>query len=1021
MNVPSTFIPSGWPDDYSRWLVGIHRYLQEKGQTDLPVYMNAEDEDLDRIAVLGSVHLSGGSSENFVKTVMETIKFDEENPQQAFALYNSMRFWKASKYPKEIPPFLPILILSVMAAEQMRSDELFVSSNYYGRLSTLAGYNPIHKDKIGNSYRKYIASFWNEFNEWLVKNPEIGLPTAYISVSQGFNDYVGVPIGQALLRSGEQEAIESEFFEKFFNAGGSKDFVEVEEFFENLDAWMASAGATHRMKVIYRQAQDVLRSNIWELFERWQPRTRGVGVGTGGRKTGLKLILRMSSGLKGRYARFSLNANFAVVSFDNHFVDLTFSDNETISLTALADQYVGLGTMIPMGDRLSDVLAGSTNLLIRDKQEVVFTANRQPRAVIPFEIAVPGTWVEVSQMRLGEKYSLVAAAASLEHTMALLQKFGTGATVTSVFGLPDQWKLITGFIPTSSIGAPDNLPIQRVKGIHLSLVNGLRLPGNSGIAEYPLTEPPSIQVLQAVDGKHPVLRIEGPADWYKEYTELDSLVSPSFSVVGEYVIRLFETSKAHKSIAYRRFILRDGNFARHIPATGDGSLGVRFYSSHHVEVDFVSATDQFQSLVQGARLVEGEIVPFSRNQGTKELSGQTIDGDLEAWQEEVFATQKSVELAACILNPYAKHLRKVIDQVPGRRQRFQRWVCAYCGTFGYIDTKSKKENQIIKPKVLEKTELPHLDPNLLHERDVAILGAPRDLIEKRIWVLGGGGLREATSFSDLNELNFVTQVLWSLAVSGHIDIVGMETDICTGEWRTNPLTAVSVPGGFRLVGHRAGAVIDALNGELTKIGGMLSTSTHVDPTFVSDVQIVGVDLENLETIVSNLEEGLNHMMRVDVSVAQSFLWALPSMSLLREKFQPHPYMDTSQSTEYFDLPLSKWQSAESVNLVGRLVRDAKYGTTYRFVVGGDPVCYQAVKCGYRLGKHLTAHWNGRILISYDPGKQELAVPLGAELPLLYSRGVVFLTGSMPYRRKNQTIYSGISEKVFQQVRTLLSE
>jgi hypothetical protein len=249
----------------------------------------------------------------------------------------------------------------------------------------------------------------------------------------------------------------------------------------------------------------------------------------------------------------------------------------------------------------------------------------------------------------------------------------------------------------------------------------------------------------------------------------------------------------------------------------------------------------------------------------------------------------------------------------------------------------------------------------------------------------------------------------------------METDICVGEWRTNPLTAVAVPGGFRLVGHRAGAVIEALGGELTKIGGTLSICPHVDLTFVSDAQIVGVDLENLETIVGNLDEGLNHMMQVDVSVAQSFLWALPSMSLLRDKFQVHPYMDTSQSTEYFDLPLSKWQSAESVNLVGRLVRDAKYGTTYRFVVGGDPVCYQAVKCGYRLGKHLTAHWNGRVLISYDSGKQELAVPLGAELPLLYSRGVVFLTGSMPYRRKNQTIYSGVSEKVFKQVETLLSE
>ena len=132
-------------------------------------------------------------------------------------------------------------------------------------------------------------------------------------------------------------------------------------------------------------------------------------------------------------------------------------------------------------------------------------------------------------------------------------------------------------------------------------------------------------------------------------------------------------------------------------------------------------------------------------------------------------------------------------------------------------------------------------------------------------------------------------------------------------------------------------------------------------------------------------------------------------------------MDTFETTEYFELSIAKWLPAVSVNLVGRLVRDTKYGTTYRFVVGGDPTCYQAIRCGYRLGKHLSAHSKRVALVKYDSKKLELAVPLGAELPLLYSRGVVYLTGSMPYRRDNQTVYSNVSEKVFEQVKTLLSE
>ena len=60
-------------------------------------------------------------------------------------------------------------------------------------------------------------------------------------------------------------------------------------------------------------------------------------------------------------------------------------------------------------------------------------------------------------------------------------------------------------------------------------------------------------------------------------------------------------------------------------------------------------------------------------------------------------------------------------------------------------------------------------------------------------------------------------------------------------------------------------------------------------------------------------------------------------------------------------------------------------------------------------------------MNYDAEKQLLSTPLGAELPLLYSRGVVFMTGSMPYRVRDQTIYSGVTQQTYEQIKTLLSE
>jgi hypothetical protein len=1018
MTQVSTFVPRGWPQEYGQWVVGVYRHLQDKGQTGAPVYLNADEDDFNRIAILGSIRAGATSIVDFVETIKKTIKIDPQNPQQTFSLYNSMQLWHASKYPNELPPFLPLLLLSVLAAEQMKSDETFVSSNYYGRLANLIGYSHEHKDKVGISYRKYVAPLWNSFNEWLIQNPGVGLPTAFINVSQGFNDFVGVPVGQALLRSSEQEAIETDFFEKFFNSGGSKDIVDNEEFIENLDEWILSPGVSQHMKSIYRQAQDVLRINIWEMFERWQPRTSGAAAS--GRKAGLKLVLRMSSGLRGRTAHLSLNANFNSSTIESQFAELKINTGDGIAITVQPDHNIGTGTMIVIGNSLSDVLAGNTSLTIKKDQASYFSASRQPRAIIPFEVYAPGSWIETTQMKLGDTYSLITAAASLEHTMALLHKFGSGATVTSASGLPNQWKLVTGFIPTSSIGVPDNLPIQRVKGLQLSLINGLRLPGGSGIAEYPLTEQPGMLVLQTVDGKSPVLRIDGPEEFHQEYTNFDSIISPSFLHPGEYVVRLFESSKARNSVAYRRFILRDGVSPRHLPIVSDASLGVCFTSDSRVVAEFGTLNSQVAARVQGAHLVHGELLPHLSTFNPSEIPQKSFEGEDELQDQDEYMGQHMSELAQCVLNPYALHLRKIIDQVPGRRQRFQRWTCTHCGTSGYIDTRGRKKQEI-KPKVLEKTELPDVDPSWLLEQDVESVGTSRETIEQRIWTLGGGGLREAASFSDLHDKNFVTQVLWSLAVSGHIDIAGMETDLCSGEWRTNPLTAVPMNGVFRLVGHRSVQTTSNLRNILSESGATLLSSAPVDRTYISELQIQCASAGIQEAIAAKLRDGSDDIVHIDTSVADNFLKALPPLSVLRNQLPTHPYMDSFRTTEYFDLTSGKWLSAQSVNLVGRIVRDAKFGTNYRFVVGGDPVAYEAIRCGYRLGKHLSAHWNRVALVGYDSEKNEITVPLGAELPLLYSRGVVYLTGSMPYRRNNQTIYGGASEKIFEQVKTLVSE
>lgn len=1012
-------MPRSWPDTYSKWLQGIFLFLEEKGNAGLPVYLNAEDEDFDRIAQLGVLGPDESSIDKFVESIKETLNLDSRRLQDVFQYYGSMRHWKTHKYPNEVPPFLPILLLTVRAAELMRSDAEFRSSNYYGRLAEVLGIPITQKDEVGSSYRKYISLLWDTYNEWLAHNPQLGTPTAFLNVSQGYNDYVGVPIGQALLRSEEQATIESEFFERFFNFGGVKELIDNDEFIANLDRWIEGLSPQSRIQRIYGQAQEVLRIGIWELFERWQPRTRGDRLS--GRKAGLRLVLRLSSGLAGRVVRLSLNANFECEESSSYEFEARNSNEEVISSLAQRDQYVGSGTFFAVESQIAEVLGRTTSVSIREGQEIVFSSFRNPRAITPFEVVVPGVWAEVSEMKLGETYALVVASESIELTIALLDRFGSGASIAAVSGLPSQWKLIVGFTPLTSLGAPDNLPLREKKGLQLSIVEGTRLPGGSGVAEYPLLEPPKFRVLQNVPGKRPILRLSGPGNWQREYDDLDEMISPDFTEVGEYVVRLLESAKSRSPQSYRRFILRDSTAPRCAPGVGQEVIGMRFGTDGEVVVSRATYGTDALAFVIGARLVSGELPiwrasPSRADPRTRDYEGDEEELDLDA---SVEVTER--KLAACIIDPYANHLHKVFDQVPGRYQRYQRWVCTHCGVAGFVDTRKPKRRTPPEPRLIKKQDLPSVDPVRLIEHELQQYSIPHELIEERLWAMGGGNLREAASISELHPLNYVSQVLWNLAMAGHVDIVGMEIDLSTNSWRTAPLVLVPSPNGFRLVGQRSRAIIETLSRLVMARGGNVISLPPHDLSSVSEMYIHGIDRPVIESVLSALESNVGQVPVVDEQVSTSLLTALPPLSRIRDRLKTQSYFDQPQQTEYFDLTRGGWVPTTSVNLVGHLVRDAKYGMNYRFITAGNPTAYDAARCGYRLGKHLSAQANRVLMMNYDAKTREITVPLGAELPLLYSRAIVFRTGSLPFRRAGKVVYSEISDDTFEIMKYLMSE
>ena len=203
-----SFFPLNWEQIQKNWSRGIAEYLRQTFGRGVPVYLNAEIADLDKIAELGKIAINGDIESEFVRLFDSPVIERPTNRRDATNLFlrvhNVFKHWKPALAGNEAPPFLHVLLLTVLAADRMRTSTDKRSTNYYGRLCEILGIDGKFKDEVGASYRQYLAPLWTLYCNWLESNPHIGVPTAYADTSDGFVNYVGVPVSQALLRSHEQ-------------------------------------------------------------------------------------------------------------------------------------------------------------------------------------------------------------------------------------------------------------------------------------------------------------------------------------------------------------------------------------------------------------------------------------------------------------------------------------------------------------------------------------------------------------------------------------------------------------------------------------------------------------------------------------------------------------------------------------------------------------------------------------------------------------------------------------------------
>jgi hypothetical protein len=1014
----------------------------------MPVYLNAEVDDLRKIAELGGLKISDDVESEFLRLFESPVIEQPTSAKQARDLFQkfSSTFdnWKPSKAGALPPPFLQVLLMTVLAAEKMQSSTEKRVTNYYGRLCEILGIDNKYKDDVGTSYRKHVAPLWTLYCSWLESNPHLGVPTAYANTSNGFVNYVGVPVGQALLRSHEQRLIEEEFFNLFVD-GNEREILDPDELWSPFADWIKGLTGNARLKQVYRAAEEEVKDAIWGMYQRWTPSEEAIR--TSSRNLKLWVGCRVTSSLGANVLNLYLHSthNFED-SVDKAFTLEIESTANTVSTQF--DYFLGHGSQI-VGAPIERVLnkfaklgcSGGSN----QDAKSTFSASRLPRAIVPLETVTPSTWIERFSMSIGQTYNLLVAEPALERARAEMGRFGIGGVLTAIEGLPAQWCLIADFTATSQTPEGEGFLLRIKPGanrlIHVS--GGTRALGSGRELEYFAMERPRILIdervlinrgldfstiqIHIIDTKSKVSKVIIAS----ELVELPELAG------GTYDFELRITASAKKELASLRLTLLSPEHPRTSIFADLSVISTRFGAEFGCKVWEREELATGDCLIQGGAVVFGSLhEPVERLDLNEQAECVPIlDGLEDELPSDPFSQLQghSPAFAQCILTPGAKCLHTANDEAPppGRPPIWVFMTCRDCG-------KVKRESTVGKPRKSATTvrfdarevgpaqesradSLPQVGASAAEAR-MRVTIAPQETLENRLWALGSGNSRTVALLADLHPKQIASEVLWYAAAAGHIDFGGMETDHVAETWRVTPsVLARTVGGSYRLIGHRdpllTRRICEILGIALS--GGQQFRSS--DLPYLSEVTLTpNPDLSPDEALRLLRESAeLSQVQLIDERL-QNMVHLLPSLRTLLSKLPRTPFSNSDHRATVFDLGVNRWSESGVDICAGAAVRDSQFGNRYFFVLSDDPRNYEVIQCGHRLAKHLSALHSGRRLFSYSLETLELRCPLGADLPLVYTRGLIFATGTVPIRDRGQVVYRGVQPQIAERINVLFS-
>jgi hypothetical protein len=988
MGTTAGAVSRAW-DEYLKWNDAVADVIYPVSEGAMPAYMDMEGAELRRIAEHAG-HASADPRKVFAESV-RAVTVDSDGRFVLAPIAHRAKSWSSQKTHNP-PPCLAFLAATVLAAEDMgKSEEDIAGHAYYARLARLLRL-PDDDINLRHEYSRHAEFLWRCLNSWLEDlDGERGIPTAYALTHR----YVGLPVSQALVREGDRRKLPA-MFAQFGLSPGMQ--IAPDDLIGYLDHWLKTDGSPASTYLRRLWAQQPARERIATVaaveLANWDGVLEdGSALTVGGTtlatramvvanlRTGfLNSSLDISLGI--RPLTSDMDGQMQVRSTTGAWLDIGFSPGTAGLWRTSYTEAVDFGSMLEGVVRIRH--AGGDDAL---------EYKRFPRTVIPLIYdELQSAFVESERLQLGvDSLLLVRTVAQTMIRTNVVEEvervLGESARpgfqrIDELEGLPSGWVL---FKDVQLFGAPTTTRLNELVPLarnQLTIAGGLRIP--SRIRKWSTLSPPEVRAVVQSERDLRVTLADCQTDdaiceWTSDSGALVASLADADLADGDYRVSLFTGAKS----------------------TPVQQSSIRLRSSRDPDVLWDSAPRLVYALTDPRGVISASESDLSH---TTLVDGEATAGDsgieptARANGKVTWAGNRPVvkgmtiqigtpDPKSCIVT--GAHRINLPPWMGGHAPKFIDGECEYCGLV------KRYPGWLPRNRWNARTSTGSDESVVVHDLDaVDEQSSPNwDVALDALMHLGGGSINSLESIALQLEGSslFVDNFIRTLEALGHI-AVERDEYFRPARWEISPsCMAQTSDGSYRLSGFWPPEFVDRVTKQAAEYEAELTIDEGEDG--LSTYAISAID-DNDATNLNTVESSITVVPQAGLLMLQ----ALPRLSCVGKALTRTP-MPGFQSAERFDVPTASWVATGDPYAPGAYRLRRGFESIYIYRAESDVAEGTSAVAPVHLVKHLAANDIGKTLVSYQKKIESILLPQGSDLPGLYGRAVVAMSGRPPATKK----------------------